>query len=92
MIDGYLLELLRCAECGHHLEMDGDTLVCTECSHSYGVFDDIPLLIPNSAKPTHKGREAIANENSVLTNAPFRDLERNDRGRWLSIVPLSGGV
>ena len=72
MIEGSLLEILACPACGHSLEMDGDALVCAECLVPYMVVEGIPLLIPNSAEPTHKGWEGLASENSVLRIMPFR--------------------
>jgi hypothetical protein len=46
--------------------MDSDALICAERFDRYTVVEGIPLLIPNSAEPTHKGWEGLANEDSVL--------------------------
>jgi SAM-dependent methyltransferase/uncharacterized protein YbaR (Trm112 family) len=94
MIDSALLEILRCPECGHSLGMESDTLVCIECSGRYLVVQGIPLLIPNSAEPTHKGWEAIACENTALTAAPLHDMTDDEVSAFLEamIVPTCGNL
>jgi SAM-dependent methyltransferase/uncharacterized protein YbaR (Trm112 family) len=94
MIDSALLEILGCPACGHSLELNSDALICTECSDRYMVVGSIPLLILNSAEPTHKGWEAIANENSVLTGAPGRDLNDDEAPAFIEamIVPTCGNL
>jgi SAM-dependent methyltransferase/uncharacterized protein YbaR (Trm112 family) len=94
MIESAFLEILRCPACGHSLEMDSDALVCAECLDRYMVAEGIPLLIPNSAEPTHKGGESLANENSVLRSMPFHDLNDNEATIFIEgmMVPTCGNL
>lgn len=94
MIDSTLLEILACPACGHSLEMDTDALVCAGCSDRYLVAEGIPLLIPHSAEPTHKGWEGLANENSLLRRMPFRDLNDNEANVFIEgmMVPTCGNL
>ena len=61
-IDALLLEILACP-CEHHAPVEPDTedlaeataLVCTRCSTSFPVRDDIPVMLLDEATPGPQG-------------------------------------
>ena len=48
-----LLEILACPLCKGGLKWEGSlcVLICEKCGVFYQVVDDIPILLPDSAKP-----------------------------------------
>jgi uncharacterized protein YbaR (Trm112 family) len=48
-----LLEILACPLCKGDLKWEGSlcVLICENCGVFYQVVDDIPILLPDSAKP-----------------------------------------
>jgi len=48
-----LLEILACPLCKGDLKWEGSlcVLICEKCGVLYQVVDDIPILLPDSAKP-----------------------------------------
>jgi len=64
-INKELLELLACPLCKGDLKWDESlcVLICERCGVFYQVVDDIPILLPDSAKPLSElGRVPPPNE------------------------------
>jgi hypothetical protein len=60
-----LLEILACPLCKGDLKWEGSlcVLICEKCGVFYQVVDDIPILLPDSAKPLSElGRVPPPNE------------------------------
>ncbi len=53
MISKELLDVLACPKCKGDLELteDGLFLVCRRCKLKYPIEDDIPIMLPEEAKP-----------------------------------------
>ena len=52
-IDKELLEILACPVCKGDVapDEDGNYLICEKCRLKYEVRDDIPIMLPEEAKP-----------------------------------------
>jgi uncharacterized protein YbaR (Trm112 family) len=52
-INKELLELLACPLCKSDLKLEENlsVLICERCGVFYQVVDDIPILLPDTAKP-----------------------------------------
>lgn len=50
MIDPEFAERLACPSCKLSLRLDGDQLVCQECSRRFPVRDGVPVLLLDEAE------------------------------------------
>ena len=52
-ISNELLEILACPKCKGdiHLNEPNDGLICDHCKLVYEIKDDIPIMLPEKAKP-----------------------------------------
>jgi len=50
-LDPELVEILACPACDNRppLRLEGETLVCDQCTRIYAIEDDIPNLLPEEA-------------------------------------------
>ena len=49
MIDPRLLEILACPACKQEVRLEGDRLVCAQCSRRYPIRDGIPVMLIEEA-------------------------------------------
>ena len=48
-----LLDMIVCPQCHHRLDYQRNAtlLICTVCQLAFPIEDDIPIMLPNAAKP-----------------------------------------
>ena len=53
MLDRKLLDILVCPVCKGEVALNGDKtgLICNKCKLEYPVEDDIPIMLPEEARP-----------------------------------------
>jgi uncharacterized protein YbaR (Trm112 family) len=56
MIDPELLDILACPLCKTPVRLEGDRLVCTQCSRRYAIRDGIPVMLIEEAELPETGR------------------------------------
>ena len=50
MIDDKLLEILACPVCKVRVKLEGERLVCTQCTRRYPIRDGIPVMLVEEAE------------------------------------------
>lgn len=50
MIDQELLDILACPLCKTAVRLEGDRLICTQCSRRYPIRDGIPVMLIDEAE------------------------------------------
>jgi hypothetical protein len=58
MIDQELLDILACPLCKTAVRLEGDRLICTQCSRRYPIRDGIPVMLIDEAEGPEEGDQS----------------------------------
>lgn len=92
-VDRKLVKILRCPASGQPLHLDGEGLVTADRSRFYPVIGGVPILMLETAEPTHEGYNQILQHNKTKS-FQANGYDESDVAKYLEgmLVPTCGNL